>query len=98
MSKTTQQPTVRMPSVEEDKIITAAAKADPDAQPLTPKQLQEMVPLKSLQDQPTSDSQKLLISIRCSPEVVEYFQSTGDDWQEHIDSVLRQYVDRHSQQ
>ncbi len=64
MSKTTQQPTVRMPSVEEDKIITAAAKADPDAQPLTPKQLREMVPLKSLQGQPTSDSQKRLISIR----------------------------------
>ncbi len=98
MSKTTKQPTVRMPSVEEDKIITTVAKADPDAQPLTPKQLREMVPLKSWHGQPTSNSQKVLISIRCSPEVVAYFQSTGDDWQEHIDSVLRQYVDRHLQE
>jgi hypothetical protein len=29
-----------MPTVEEDRAITAAAKSDPDAQPLTLKQLQ----------------------------------------------------------
>jgi hypothetical protein len=28
-----------MPTVEEDKLINAAARSDPDAQPLTPKQL-----------------------------------------------------------
>jgi hypothetical protein len=37
-----------MPSVQEDKAITAAARSDPDAQPLTPKSLKAMVPLKSL--------------------------------------------------
>jgi hypothetical protein len=37
-----------MPSVQEDKAITAAAKSDPDAQPLTPTQWKAMVPLKSL--------------------------------------------------
>jgi hypothetical protein len=39
-----------MPSVQEDKTITAAALSDPDAQPLTPTQLKAMVPLKSLRD------------------------------------------------
>lgn len=48
MSKISKRPTVRMPSVQEDKAITAAAKSDPDAQPLTPTQLKAMVPLKSL--------------------------------------------------
>jgi hypothetical protein len=37
-----------MPSVQEDKAITAAARSDPDALPLTPTQLKAMVPLKSL--------------------------------------------------
>ena len=31
MSETTKRPPIRMPSVEEDKAIVAAAKADPDA-------------------------------------------------------------------
>ena len=48
MSKISKRPTVRMPSAQEDKAITAAAKSDPDAQPLTPTQLKAMVPLKSL--------------------------------------------------
>jgi hypothetical protein len=37
-----------MPAVEEDKAITAAARSDPDAQPLKPKQLKSMVPLRTL--------------------------------------------------
>ena len=54
MSTISKRPTVRMPSVQEDKAITAAARSDPDAQPLTPTptQLTAMVPLKSLRGQP----------------------------------------------
>lgn len=37
-----------MPIVEEDRAITAAAKSDPDAQPLTPTQLKTMASLKAL--------------------------------------------------
>jgi hypothetical protein len=36
MSKVSKRPAVRMPTAAEDKAITAAAKSDPDAQPLTP--------------------------------------------------------------
>ncbi|MEO7107469.1 MAG: BrnA antitoxin family protein [Rhodoferax sp.] len=85
-----------MPTVAEDKEITAAAKADPDAQPLTPKQLQAMVPLKSVRGRPKSENKKLLVSVRYSPEVVAYFKSTGDGWQSRMDGVLQQYVTRHS--
>ncbi|HSV55407.1 MAG TPA: BrnA antitoxin family protein [Burkholderiaceae bacterium] len=96
MSKIAKRPVVVMPTVAQDKSITAAAKADPDAQPLTPKQLQAMVALKSLRGRPKSENKKLLVSVRYSPEVVAYFKSTGDGWQSRMDGVLQQYVARHS--
>jgi len=96
MSKISKRPTIRMPATEEDKAITAAAKSDPDAQPLTPKQLKAMVPIRALRGRPKSDSKKLLVSVRYSPEVVAYFKSTGEGWQSRMDGVLRKYVTRHS--
>jgi uncharacterized protein (DUF4415 family) len=83
-----------LPTPEEDRAITAAAKADPDAQPLTTNQLRAMVPMRTLRGRPKSPNKKLLVSIRYSPEVVAYFKSTGEGWQARMDSVLRQYVVR----
>src|SRR6266404_2189447 len=85
---------VRMPTSVEDRAITKAAKADPDAQPLTPKQLKSMVPVRVLRGRPKSENRKLLVSVRYSPEVIAYFKSTGEGWQSRKDSVLRQYVAR----
>ena len=96
MSKISKLPNVRMPSAEEDKAITAAAKSDPDAQPLTPKQLKSMLPIKALRGRPKSEHKKLLVSVRYSQEVVEFFKATGDGWQSRMDGVLRHYVARHS--
>ena len=96
MSKVTKRPAVVMPTMAEDKVITAAAKADPDAHPLTPTQLKAMVPLKSLRGRPKSENKKLLVSVRYSPEVVAYFKSTGEGWQSRMNGVLQQYVTRHS--
>jgi uncharacterized protein (DUF4415 family) len=96
MLKVSKKPTVRMPTAAEDKVITAAARNDPDAQPLTPKQLKAMVPMPALRGRPKSENKKLLVSVRYSPEVVAYFKSTGEGWQSRMDGVLRQYVARHS--
>jgi uncharacterized protein (DUF4415 family) len=96
MSRVTKRPSVRMPTTKEDRAITAAAKSDPDALPLTPKQLAAMVPIRALRGRPKSDNKKLLVSVRYSPEVVAYFKSTGDGWQSRMDGVLRKYVERHS--
>lgn len=96
MSKTTKRPTVLMPTVQEDRAITAAARKDPDAQPLTPKQLKAMVPIRALRGRPKSANKKLLVSVRYSPEVVAYFKSTGEGWQSRMDGVLRKYVTRQS--
>ena len=96
MSKISKHSTILMPTVGEDKAITAAAKSDPDAQPLTPKQLKAMVPIRALRGRPRSENKKLLVSVRYSPEVVAYFKSTGEGWQSRMDGVLREYVTCHS--
>ena len=96
MSKVSKRPSIVMPTTKENKAIVAAAKADPDAQPLTPKQLKAMLPMRALRGRPKSASTKQLVSVRYSPEVLEYFKSTGDGWQSRMDGVLRAYVSRHS--
>ena len=96
MSKISKRPSIVMPTSQEDKVITAAAKADPDAQPLTPKQLKSMVPMQAVRGRPKSESTKQLVSVRYSPEVLEFFKSTGEGWQSRMDGVLRNYVTRHS--
>ncbi len=96
MSKTAKRPSVRMPTAAEDREISTAARSDPDAQPLTPKQLKAMVPMTALRGRPKSENKKLLVSVRYSPEVIAYFKSTGDGWQSLMDSVLRKYVARQS--
>ena len=85
-----------MPTLEEDRAINSAAKADPDAQPLTVKQMKSMVPMRLLRGRPKSSNTKQLVSMRYSREVLAYFKSTGEGWQSRIDRVLREYVERHS--
>ena len=98
MSKVSSRPIVAIPTVEEDRAITAAAKADPDAQPLKPSQLQAMIPMQAVRGRPKLVNAKLLVSVRYSPEVLEYFKSTGPGWQARMDSILKEYVSRHSGQ
>ena len=98
MSKVSSRPVVALPTVEEDRAITAAAKTDPDAQPLKPSQLQAMIPMPAVRGRPKLASAKLLVSVRYSPEVLEYFKSTGPGWQARMDSILKEYVSRHSGQ
>jgi len=94
MSRASRRSQIVLPTSEEDKATTAAAKAESDTQPLTANQLEAMIPMRSLRGRPKSASKKLLVSIRYSPEVVAYFRSTGDGWQARMDRVLRQYVAR----
>lgn len=83
-----------MPTEAESRKIRRAAKADPDAQPLTDEQLKAMVPIKAVRGRPKSENKKLLVSVRYSPEVLSYFRNTGEGWQGRMDGVLRDYVAR----
>jgi uncharacterized protein (DUF4415 family) len=94
MSKVSKRSVIHMPSMLEDQAITAAALGDPDAQPLTPTQLQAMVALTSLRGRPKSGKTKQLVSVRYSPEVIAYFKSTGEGWQTRMDGVLLNYVEQ----
>ena len=85
-----------MPTPEEDEAINAAALSDPDAQPLTPAQLEAMVPMRALRGRPRSENAKQMVSIRYSPEVLAFFKSTGEGWQARMDGVLRDYVAQQS--
>ena len=94
MLKASKRVAIKMPTPEEDRLITAAAKSDPDAQPLTPRQLNAMVPMRTLRGRPPAANKKQLVSIRYSAEVLEYFKSTGEGWQSRMDGVLKGYVVR----
>jgi len=93
MSAKSKKPSIRMPTTEEDRAIRKAAKADPDAQPLSDAQLNAMVALRG---RPKSATRKTLVSVRYSPEVLKFFRSTGEGWQSRMDGVLRNYVSRQS--
>ena len=92
MLKTSSKRVILMPSVKDNGKIVAAAKADPDAKPMTKAQLDAIVPIRAVRGRPKSENKKQLLSVRYSVEVVEYFRSTGEGWQARMDSVLRQYV------
>ncbi len=93
MSKPTKKTPIQMPSIAEERRITAAAKSDPDAQPLTAGQLAAMVPGRALRGRPPSANKKQLVSVRYSPEVISFFRSTGEGWQARMDGVLKRYID-----
>ena len=84
MPRTSKPISIVMPTLQEDKAITSAARSDPDAQPLTPKQLKAMVPMRALRGRPKSESSKQLVSVRYSQEVLDYFRSTGEGWQSRM--------------
>ena len=44
---------------------------------------------------PGKKAKKVLLSVRYSPEVVEYFQSTGKGWQTRMDEALKEWVHSH---
>jgi uncharacterized protein (DUF4415 family) len=85
------KPSLLMPSAAEEASILRGALSDVDAQPLSSEQLAQMRPLRG---RPKSESKKILLSVRYSPEVVDYFRSTGDGWQARMDDALKQWVKR----
>jgi uncharacterized protein (DUF4415 family) len=96
MSKPSIKSCLKMPTLEDDQLITAAAESNPDALPLTEEQMKAMVPVRMLRGRPKLENKKQLVSIRYSPEGTDYFRSSGAGWQARINSVLRDYVKQKS--
>lgn len=79
-------------SEEEEARIREGIAADPDTHELTNEELARLHPFTRSPGRPKADSTKQPVSIRLSPEVVEYFKASGPGWQTRIDTVLREYV------
>jgi uncharacterized protein (DUF4415 family) len=94
MLTTSKKMKIVMPTAAEDAAITAAALADPDAQPLSAEQLNAMQPLRALRGRPKSATTKTLVSIRYSSDVLAYFKSLGEGWQSNMNAVLQRHVVR----
>jgi uncharacterized protein (DUF4415 family) len=88
---------------EEDRTITEAALADPDAKPLDEARLARMRPMSAAdaadltrrvrgRGRPTLDAPKRLVSLRLDPDVIERFRATGPGWQSRINQVLREHL------
>ncbi len=77
------------PTVEEDALITAAALADPDAQPLTDA---EWALVKPMRGRPAVAHPKKVISMRLDDDVVAALRASGKGWQTRVNQLLREYV------
>ena len=81
-------------SDEEDARITAAALADPDAQPWTDEMWAKAVTFDERQKQRalarTADVERASeVDLRIDADVIEHFRTTGQGWQGRINEALR---------
>ena len=81
---------VVLPTAAEDAVITAAALADPDAQPLTDADLASMRPVRG---RPVLANKKMMLSLRVDPQVLTALRATGDGWQTRAAAVLKEAVE-----
>jgi uncharacterized protein (DUF4415 family) len=44
---------------------------------------------------PGKKAKKVLLSVRYSPDVVDYFKSTGEGWQTRMDEALKEWMAAH---
>lgn len=79
----------------EDKIVTAAAFADPDAMPYTDAEWEAVKPMVRIGRPPLAVT-KERITIRLSRDVVDEFRASGNGWQTRVDAALREWLGAHS--
>jgi uncharacterized protein (DUF4415 family) len=72
---------------EEDAAITAAALADPDAQPLG-----DLQGLVRMPGRPRSLDPRQMVSLRVDPDVLARLRASGPGWQTRVNALLRQAV------
>lgn len=78
-----------VPTVAEDKIITAAARRDPDAKPLTNAQWNTAKPHARM-GRPPKDAPKVAVKLRLDPDLLAVLKATGPGWQTRANQILRE--------
>ena len=80
------------PSDKEDALITAAALADPDNQPLAGG---ELLQFRRGRGRPMGSGKKEQVTLRLDAEVLEQFRASGNGWQTRINDALRDWAKHH---
>jgi len=63
------------------------------ASEVLPKKLLDVLPKRKRGERgPQKEPKKVSVTVRYSPEVVEYFKATGEGWQTRMDKVLKSYI------
>jgi len=91
MIKTRASREVILPTSEEDASITAAARSDPDAQPLSEAELARLRPARG---RPPATIKRPMLSMRVDPDVLAHLRASGKGWQTKVNALLRQALER----
>lgn len=83
---------LRLNTAEQDQTITNSALADADALPCTDDMLKTV---KVGRPRLAESEKKQAVSIRLSPEVMNFFKANGKGWQSRIDDALKEYIASH---
>ncbi|MBV5309935.1 BrnA antitoxin family protein [Chromatium okenii] len=81
------KPGTIIPTPEEDAVITAAAMSDPDAIPFTDEEWDAIKPFVRIGCPLQSSA-----TIQIDADVLVALKALGDDWEQRINEVLRNYV------
>jgi uncharacterized protein (DUF4415 family) len=81
------KPRLIRPTPEADARITAAALADPDAQPITGN-----AGLKPVRGRPRQAVTRTMMSLRVDPDILEALRASGRGWQTRVNELLRKAV------
>lgn len=66
------------------------------ASEVLPADLLRVLPKRKVgQRGPQKRPTKVLVTLRYSPEVVEYFKDTGEGWQIRMDDALKEWIKKH---
>lgn len=84
-----------LPTHAEDAAITAAAMADPDAEPFTDAEWAQVKPL-ARRGRPLGSGTKTQVTLRLDVEVIQKFKASGDGWQTRINDALKSWVQSHA--
>lgn len=68
------------------------------AKEVLPAKLLEVLPKKKRGERGVQKHpKKIAVTLRYSPEVVEYFKATGEGWQTRMDNILKEWIKKHPQ-
>lgn len=86
------KPDTILPTDEEDHVITAAAMADEDAQPMSDGEWEAIRPMLR-GGRPRKVRPKEQIALRVDADVLAWYRAQGAGWQSRMNAVLKAFRD-----